>query len=178
VLAGHSLGGLFVRPYASTYPDEVAGLVLVDALSEELQTRLTSQAWAAYVRLNTAAPPELAGYHDLETLDFAAVSATLSQSRAASPLGAMPMAVLAHGQPVGLTEEAPGFAPDTLEVAWRSAQEGLAAPVPDARFFVAQNSDQYIRLEQPELVTEAIRQAVAGIRDPDTWYGLASCCEK
>ena len=33
VLVGHSYGGLIVRLYASTYPKEVSGLVLVDALS-------------------------------------------------------------------------------------------------------------------------------------------------
>jgi pimeloyl-ACP methyl ester carboxylesterase len=37
VLVGHSYGGLIVRLYASTYPEDVAGLVLVDALSEALQ---------------------------------------------------------------------------------------------------------------------------------------------
>ena len=31
LLAGHSLGGFFARLYAATYPDEVVGLVLVDA---------------------------------------------------------------------------------------------------------------------------------------------------
>jgi pimeloyl-ACP methyl ester carboxylesterase len=31
VLAGHSFGGLYVRTYASRYPGEVAGLVLVDS---------------------------------------------------------------------------------------------------------------------------------------------------
>ena len=31
VLAGHSFGGLYVRSYAAKYPDEVAGLVLVDS---------------------------------------------------------------------------------------------------------------------------------------------------
>ena len=31
VLVGHSLGGHYARAFASTYPDEVAGLVLVDA---------------------------------------------------------------------------------------------------------------------------------------------------
>jgi pimeloyl-ACP methyl ester carboxylesterase len=31
VLAGHSFGGLYVRTYAARYPDEVAGLVLVDS---------------------------------------------------------------------------------------------------------------------------------------------------
>jgi pimeloyl-ACP methyl ester carboxylesterase len=38
VLAGHSLGGLFARLYASTYPNEVVGLVLVDAYSELLES--------------------------------------------------------------------------------------------------------------------------------------------
>ena len=37
VLVGHSYGGLIVRLYASTYPKEVSGLVLIDALSEGLQ---------------------------------------------------------------------------------------------------------------------------------------------
>src|SRR6478735_8275238 len=31
VLAGHSIGGLYVRTYAANYPEEVAGLVLVDS---------------------------------------------------------------------------------------------------------------------------------------------------
>jgi pimeloyl-ACP methyl ester carboxylesterase len=34
VLAGHSFGGLYVRTYAAKYPDEVAGLVLVDSTAE------------------------------------------------------------------------------------------------------------------------------------------------
>lgn len=34
ILVGHSFGGLNVRLYAATYPDEVAGIVLVDASSE------------------------------------------------------------------------------------------------------------------------------------------------
>ena len=37
VLVAHSYGGLIGRLYASTYPDEISGLVLVDALSEGLR---------------------------------------------------------------------------------------------------------------------------------------------
>jgi hypothetical protein len=33
VLVAHSFGGIFARLYASTYPDEIVGMVLVDALS-------------------------------------------------------------------------------------------------------------------------------------------------
>jgi pimeloyl-ACP methyl ester carboxylesterase len=176
VLAGHSLGGLFVRLYAATYPDEVAGLVLVDAWSEGLETLLTPQQWNAYVQLNSAVPPELAGYSALETLDFAAVSGEMRQAKAATPLGAMPLAVLAHGQPFGLPEQELGFSPDALETAWSAAQRGLATLEPDARYFVAGDSAHYIQIDQPELVTEAIRQVVAGVRHPDTWSDLSSCC--
>ena len=35
VLVGHSFGGLIVRLYAYRYPQQVAGLVLVDSISEE-----------------------------------------------------------------------------------------------------------------------------------------------
>lgn len=35
ILVGHSLGGLYVREYTRVYPDDVAGLVLVDARPED-----------------------------------------------------------------------------------------------------------------------------------------------
>ena len=35
VLVGHSIGGMYVQAYQRRYPDEVAGLVLVDATPEE-----------------------------------------------------------------------------------------------------------------------------------------------
>jgi pimeloyl-ACP methyl ester carboxylesterase len=31
VLAGHSFGGLYVQAFAANYPDQVAGLVLLDS---------------------------------------------------------------------------------------------------------------------------------------------------
>jgi len=39
VLAGHSIGGMFVRLYAHRYPDQIAGMVLVDAAHEEQYMR-------------------------------------------------------------------------------------------------------------------------------------------
>ena len=43
VLVGHSLGGMLVRVYAHTYPDEVVGMVLVDSMHEEQYERLPGQ---------------------------------------------------------------------------------------------------------------------------------------
>jgi len=39
VLAGHSLGGLFVRMFARLYPEEVAGLVLLDSVHPDQRMR-------------------------------------------------------------------------------------------------------------------------------------------
>jgi pimeloyl-ACP methyl ester carboxylesterase len=44
VLCGHSLGGFHARLYTSRFPDEVAGLVLVDADVEEEWTRVLPDA--------------------------------------------------------------------------------------------------------------------------------------
>ena len=51
VLAAHSWGGFIARLYAATYPDEVIGLVLVDAYSERQETLMPPERWAAMVRL-------------------------------------------------------------------------------------------------------------------------------
>ena len=40
VLVGHSLGGILMRVYTHTYPDEVVGMILVDSLHEEIIARL------------------------------------------------------------------------------------------------------------------------------------------
>jgi pimeloyl-ACP methyl ester carboxylesterase len=176
VLVGHSLGGAFVRLYAATYPADVVGLVLVDAWYEGLQELLTPDQWAAYLRVVSEVPPELAPYRDLETLDFAAASAAMRRAAAAQTLPAMPLAVLAHDQPFGLSDDQLGFPPEALEAAWRAAQERLATLVPRARYSVARESGHYIQFQQPALVREAVQQVVAGVRAPDTWEDLTACC--
>jgi hypothetical protein len=54
----------------------------------------------------------------------------------------------------------------------RAANEQMATLVPNARFFVAKDSGHDIHQDQPELAAEAIRQVVAGVHSPDTWYDL------
>ena len=46
VLTAHSIGGLYVRLYASTYPTDVAGMVLVDTTHEDFQRRMPADAGA------------------------------------------------------------------------------------------------------------------------------------
>jgi pimeloyl-ACP methyl ester carboxylesterase len=172
VLAAHSLGGLFARLYAATYPEDVAGLLLVDTWQEDLDAILGPAQWAAYVKLATAAPPGLEGYAGLESVDFEAASARMREAVKSAPLRPMPLYVISRGKPVQLPPGVPAaFSPDAFEAAWREGQRRLAALLPDARHRIAAESDHYVQIAQPVLVTEAIRALVDGVRDPASWTG-------
>jgi hypothetical protein len=90
----------------------------------------------------------------------------------------MPLAVLARGLAIDLPPNAPPGFSSLFEQAWRQGEKELVVLIPEARYTVATNSEHYILQEQSGLVTEAIRQVVAGVRNPDTWYDLNSCCAK
>jgi pimeloyl-ACP methyl ester carboxylesterase len=42
VLVGHSMGGLYVRSYQAQYPQEVVGMILVDAVSPDFYSRFVA----------------------------------------------------------------------------------------------------------------------------------------
>ena len=163
VLVGHSFGGLIVRLYASTYPREVAGLVLVDAFAEGAKTGLTGEQWTGYDRVMVQPPPELAHYGDLETMDFGESVAQMSRAASTRPLPPMPLTVLSKGRPFAMPDTAPGLA-EAIERAWGTAQNDLARLVPGARHVVARASGHYVQQDQPELVIDAVRRVVSAVR--------------
>jgi len=176
VLVGHSLGGLCMRLYASTYPDDVVGMVLVDATHEEVWVEfekvLSPAAWDEFEALTVENPELLAAYPEAEQfwrvplLDDPGV-AIMRQARAESPLQPMPLVVLSHGIP--FAAPFPGWPTDKMERVMLTLQEDLAALVPNARHVIADESGHDIHQDQPELVIEAVRQVVEAVRDPDTW---------
>ena len=99
VLAGHSFGGPIVRLYAGAHPAEVGGLVLVDALSEDIWNGLTPKQEAVYDELNAPPPGS-----DAEYLDHPAIFRQLRESPPAPPV---PTVVLTADQPqLPLTKKA------------------------------------------------------------------------
>jgi pimeloyl-ACP methyl ester carboxylesterase len=182
VLAGHSLGGFASRMYASTYPDEVVGMVLIDAYSEFLEPIFGPERWPRLVAFNApgSVVVPIPGYGDAETIPYASGDAHMRQLTATSPLRPMPLAVLAHGRPFALPEDPgdrQGFTSEEIEPLLFAANQAQAELVPDARFFHAKESGHDIHQDQPALTTEAIRQVIAGVRSPDTWYQLTACCK-
>lgn len=178
VLAAHSLGGAIARMYTSAYPEDVTGLVLIDSYNELIEALMTPEQWASLVAFNvdlgTDVIVPIPGYGDIETIPYGSPNPEL---RAAAPLGDIPLAVLAHGVLFEIDTAPDGFTSTAeLEDFLTRANEQLATLATDARYWVGEMSGHYVQQDQPELVIEAIRQVVTGVREPDTWTSLESCC--
>ena len=173
VLVGHSYGGLIVRLYASTYPEDVSGLVLVDALSEGIQDAETTEQWAIQRKLIEGDVREdLALYPALERID---VDRNFDQIRAALPLRPLPLVVLSADRPWGpqipsmiaegkLPAEVPPDFGYVTDAAQKQAQAQLAELVPGAKHITNTNSGHEIHKELPQLVIDLIRQVVDAVR--------------
>jgi len=140
VLVGHSFGGLLVRTFGANYPDEVAGMVLIDASSEPeipIYRRLHAGAWI-----------------DGGTkVDIDEVSHEVRHVR----LGGAPLVVLTAEV---LEDEWLSQVPDLAA----RAQARLATMSTNAIEVLAPDTGHFIQDEQPSLVLEAIRQVEASAR--------------
>ena len=151
VLVGHSWGGLIARLFASTYPDEVSGLVLLDPASEFLKNSLTPAQWATYIK----ATKRLIEPNGLEAPDHAR---TLELLHGSPHVRSMPAIVLTSDKRFDFA----AGGPETW-AAWRTAQDRLSN-VLNAKHVSDTNSGHVIQMEQPQLVVDAIEQVVKAIR--------------
>jgi pimeloyl-ACP methyl ester carboxylesterase len=156
VLVGHSFGGLNVRLYASYYPQEVVGLVLINACHEDqydlLAAVLTSDEKAAYFRQWRGGNKE-----GIDVLSSAA------EVRAAPPVPEVPTVVLSsYGKDI--SEGSP------MAIAEWKIQQMVARTMPKSRHIVVENCGHFIQEERPELVVEAIRSVVQTVRDSRVGY--------
>jgi len=176
VLVAHSAGGLVARLYASMYPDEVVGMVLLDSTHENVwlrfQEALPPAQWAEFEALTVTNQKMLDAYPETErwfTAPLAddATTGQVRQARANAPLRPMPVVVLAHGSP--FAAPFPGWPSDKMEGIMTGLQKDLATLVPNAHYAIASKSGHNIHQDQPELVVAAIREVVEAVRNPSTW---------
>jgi pimeloyl-ACP methyl ester carboxylesterase len=155
VLVGHSLGGMNVRLYASKYPKEVTGLVLVDSTHEDENDRML--ALLPPEMLKNAKPEDLI-IRTAEDIDF---NRSIAQVRAANWHRDIPLVVLTRGSATlnpsdyAVPSLAPKFEQVRLEL-----QKELVSRSSRGRQIIADKSGHNIHRDQPELVVEAIRQVV------------------
>ena len=164
VLVGHAEGGFSVRRFASLYPGEVAGLVLVDASHETQGARwraLDSTSWETYVDKKRTFYAITQGPLQAEYEAFLKVM----EEQEVPGVGALPdvpVVVLTAMRPV----EEPRYIGETekglqvkyeLHKAWVDhAKQGV--------HYVTKTSGPYVHREEPKWVVKAIREVVEAVR--------------
>lgn len=176
VLVGHSAGGLITRLYASIYPDDVVGMVLIDTTPENVWLRfheaLPPAQWNTFEALTVKNQELLDAYPEAEQwwtapLESDASIRQVREARARTPMRPIPLFVLVHGTP--FAAPFPGWPSDKMEAILSGLHEDLAHMTPDAKLVVAKKSGHDVHQDQPELVIAAIRRVVDAVRDPSTW---------
>ncbi len=201
VLVGASFGGFNVRVYDALYPDDVAGMVLVDSSHFDERERIPTayfphaQSMLAQVlrqvgllRVFMDADPgplpkgltaqDLAITNSFEPKTLVANTKELflesaKQARAARGLGDRPLVVLTAGRP-------PGQAHSPVEVrqaqyrqrVWIQMQQQLARLSTRGRQVVVPDSRHGIQFDAPYAVIAAIREVVMDVRQHGTINGL------
>ena len=181
VLVGHSFGGYNVRLFASNYPEETAGIVLVDAAHEDQVRRFKEEAGinivprGGFVVVSGSDVPDnmpqdvrplaralinnIAAYQTIRD-ELISFRRSAAQVRDANPLPDVPLMVISRGQQAW---------PDTpkgnrLERLWTRLQDDLAERQAHVPHLYAQNSGHYVQLDQPGVVVDAVRSVIASLR--------------
>jgi pimeloyl-ACP methyl ester carboxylesterase len=153
ILVGHSLGGPYIRVFAGLYPDEVAGLVLVDPTQEELI------AWAK------ARDPKPSDEHKFGPYDEVDCAPTTFAQAQENPIPDNVPVFLITGLGPRII---PGFVTKELrdEVekdrktfypAKLKFHKEWVEKIPEGQLIITENSGHGIPFEEPELVIKIIR---------------------
>ena len=151
VLVGWSISGLNVRVFASEYPQEVIGMVMVDCSHPDEAARFV----AALPTQSPYESPELKDFRKyfMESLpnhEGMDVEASAAQVRATGSLDAMPLIVLtAEGTGSGHLDP-------RLVQAWLDMQNELAGLSSNSTHIVVPNVGHCIQCDAPDVVADAI----------------------
>ena len=183
VLAGHSFGGYNVMYFAKVYPEETAGLVLVDSSHPEQTERLPDiparrdktdssdvvtffQGQSSFIYypedilpivMHILSTNSLYQTQRWESLNFAL---SAQQVERAGTLPDVPLVVISRGKRVW-PDDPYG---DALEREWKKMQGEMAGFVPHGRQVIAGKSGHLIHLEQPDVVADSILSVVNEVR--------------
>lgn len=161
VLVAHSYGGLIADLYARTYPEEVAGLVMVDAASPWMAEVADPAALRNWDEDNATTSAQVR--EGVELLDaFAKIAA-------APPIPKVPAVVLVADKP-WRTDLLPPDLQERESVTfddWQAQLDRLATEL-DAEKVTATSSGHDIYLYNPSVVVDAIRLVVDDARGAGT----------
>lgn len=155
VLVGHSLGGTMMKLFAKMFPEEVAGVVLVDARHEEFAQRC-QQVGVSRLLYD---PPEalMRLLSPTARAELAAARLTMKQARRAGTFPSVPLIVLTHSRatsrwPLGVSK------------VWEASQRRLAQMSKLGRLKILDEAGHNLHTERPDMVIRAVLNVVRAAR--------------
>jgi len=157
LLVGHSIGGLYALSFAKLYPEEVAGLVLVDGRP----AGFTAACEAS--RTGLCAPPDamIALFPANQKAEFRGVPATETFAARPEDLGDTPVTIIAAGKP-------PALVAGQFQPIWEAMQQDFADRARQGRYVHAKHQQHYVHQENPRLVATEIRRILMEIASPES----------
>lgn len=159
VLVGHSLGGVTLMAFAKSYPDEVAGIVFVDARLPNFTVACEAAGLEECVpprETVTASPLFLA---ELDGM----VATEATEAARVSELGDVPATFIVATRGGGLLSVFDSNA-EHRQSEWMKFQRTSAESMRDSRYVEAVGATHYVHEDQPELVITEIRNMLARVR--------------
>ena len=154
LLVGHSFGGPLNRVFAGMYPDEIAGLVLVDPTQEEFINRNPNPA------VNQGHIPDN---------DWKEIQSSLAEAHESRVPANVPVILITGMGP----RVFPGYLSEkkireykSNHQLWLKFHQEWLNQVPNAQHIITGNSGHDVVISEPELVISAIRRIVEQSNHP------------
>jgi pimeloyl-ACP methyl ester carboxylesterase len=148
VLVGQSFGGVYNRIFAGLYPDDVAGMVLLDPTQEEfldwMKIHYPKRGLSKHIVRNLA--------------EGEGVRETLNQLKTIAPPPDVPVIVVTGTK----------FIDDKMRIealpVWIDAHRKWVSALPQGRHIKASKSGHGVQIDVPDLVVDLIREVVESAR--------------
>lgn len=164
VLVGHSLGGLYANLFTRLYPQEVAGVVLLDATApqDEAMLRQYRGGMTRWMEKLFSVVDAIFGKNPFGEREY--VSETVRQIEQAGPFPDVPLIVVTGGK-----RPPSWMVPSAAQQIRSENQKSLRALSRHGKQVIASLSGHFPQLTQPDFVAEAIQEAVEWPLDEAVW---------
>jgi pimeloyl-ACP methyl ester carboxylesterase len=150
VLVGFSFGGLISQLYASTYPDDTAGLVLVESNHPDEEDQFEAELTPAQIkrdRQEVNANPEGVDLY-----------ASFKQVQTAPDPPDRPLVVITAGKP---EDWPPGWDAEVFNRLRAAQQKDLVGLTSDGTQLIAEKSGHDVPLSEPDVIVKGIEMVLA-----------------